>query len=81
LFYGSEKYSTNYYLNPNYVEIGPINFPKVYKTSIFLILKTPRKTMKQTLAFDVYGTLIDTAGVYTSLERIIRFEAHCLQVF
>lgn len=27
--------------------------------------------MKQTLAFDVYGTLIDTAGVYHSLENSI----------
>lgn len=27
--------------------------------------------MKQTLAFDVYGTLIDTSGVYHTLEKII----------
>lgn len=31
--------------------------------------------MKKTLAFDVYGTLIDTAGVYQTLERIIGTEA------
>lgn len=31
--------------------------------------------MRQTLAFDVYGTLIDTSGVYRTLERIIGQEA------
>ena len=31
--------------------------------------------MRQTLAFDVYGTLIDTSGVYQSLKGIIGFEA------
>lgn len=31
--------------------------------------------MKKTLAFDVYGTLIDTSGVYKSLEGIIGLEA------
>ena len=31
--------------------------------------------MRQTLAFDVYGTLIDTSGVYKSLERVIGREA------
>lgn len=31
--------------------------------------------MRQTLAFDVYGTLIDTSGVYKSLESIIGTEA------
>ena len=30
--------------------------------------------MKQTLAFDVYGTLIDTSGVYKTLERSIGAE-------
>ena len=27
--------------------------------------------MKYTLAFDVYGTLINTSGIYTSLEKMI----------
>ncbi len=31
--------------------------------------------MRQTLAFDVYGTLIDTSGVFQSLEGIIGSEA------
>jgi len=30
---------------------------------------------KTTLAFDVYGTLIDTAGVYVALEKLINTKA------
>ena len=31
--------------------------------------------MKYTLAFDVYGTLIDTSGIYTALEEVMGAEA------